>query len=151
MSGITVIQGSIAADLDAYEGTLWFTSGYLITMSSLAPLMGKFAAIFSPRRLILPISFFIATGGLISAHARSFESFVLGRVVMGIGGAGVMTLAVILVLDLTGEKRRGLVLGLVNAGISVSVSLGGIVYGALLSVVGWVSAIIKVLDSVSCN
>lgn len=138
MSGITVIQGSIAADLDAYEGTLWFTSGYLITMSSLAPLMGKFAAIFSPRRLILPVTFFVALGSVLCARADSFEAFVLGRIVMGVGGAGIMTLSIILVLDLTSEKRRGLVLGIVNAAISISVALGGVVYGSLLSVIGWV-------------
>lgn len=134
-----MIQGSIAEDLDAYEGTMWFTSGYLITMSSLAPLFGKFAAVFSPRSLILPIAVFVAIGSIISAHAASFEAFVLGRVIMGMGGAGVLTLAIILVLDLTGKRRRGLALGCVNAGFSLGVSIGGVVYGALLPVVGWVS------------
>lgn len=137
MSGITMIQGSIAHDLNAYEGTQWFTSGYLITMSSLAPLMGKFAAIFTPRDLVLPISFLVSTGAIISAAAGTFEVFVLGRVVMGMGGAGVLTLAIILVLDLTNKKRRGFVMGCVNAGFSIGVSLGGIVYGALLPAVGW--------------
>ena len=132
-----MIQGSIARDLDAYEGTQWFTSGYLITMSSLAPLMGKFAAIFTPRSLVLPISLLVSTGAIISAFAATFEGFVLGRVVMGMGGAGVLTLAVILVLDLTGKKRRGFVMGCVNAGFSIGVSMGGIVYGALLPAVGW--------------
>lgn len=137
MSGITMIQGSIAHDLEAYEGTQWFTSGYLITMSSLAPLTGKFAAIFTPRSLVLPISLLVSIGTLISAYAQTFEIFVLGRVVMGMGGAGVLTLAIILVLDLTDKKRRGFVMGCVNAGFSIGVSLGGIVYGGLLPAVGW--------------
>lgn len=138
MSGIVMVQGSIAHDLDAYEGTMWFTSGYLITMSSLAPLTGKFAAIFSPRSLIPPIALLIAVGSALSALAASFEVFVLGRVVMGAGGAGVLTLAIILVLDLTDKRRRGLVMGMVNASFSIGVSLGGIVYGALFPLVGWV-------------
>lgn len=139
MSGITMIQGSIAKDLDAYEGTMWFTSGYLIALSSLSPLTGKFAAIFSPRRIVLPIALLVAIGCALSALSDSFALFVLGRVVMGTGGAGVLTLAIILVLDLTDKRRRGLVLGVVNAGFSLGVSLGGIVYGALLPIVGWVS------------
>ena len=139
MSGITVIQGAIAADLDAYDDTAWFTTAYLIAMSSLAPLAGKLAAVFSPRSLIIPVAMLVAIGTMISAHALSLESFVLGRVVTGMGGAGVLTLAIILVLDLTSKKTRGVALGAVNAGFSIGVSLGGIVYGAVLPAIGWVS------------
>lgn len=138
MSGITMIQGSIAEDLDAYEATMWFTSGYLITMSSLAPLVGKLAAVFSPRGLVVPAAGLLAVGSALSASAPALGPFVLGRVVAGAGGAGVFTLAIILILDLTDKKSRGLVLGLVNASFSMGVSLGGVVYGALLPVVGWV-------------
>ncbi|KAG9251752.1 major facilitator superfamily domain-containing protein [Emericellopsis atlantica] len=137
MSGITVIQGAIAADLDAYDDTAWFTTAYLIAMSSLAPLAGKLAAVFSPRSLIIPVAMLVAIGTIISAHALSFEAFVLGRVVTGMGGAGVLTLAIILMLDLTSKKTRGVALGMVNAGFSIGVSLGGIVYGAVLPAVGW--------------
>lgn len=139
MSGITMIQGAIAADLDAYDDTMWFTSGYLITMSSLAPLSGRLAAIFSPRSLVLPIAISVALGSVLCACARSFAVFVLGRVVTGIGGAGVMALAIILVLDLTNKTRRGLVMGMVNAGFTIGVSIGGVAYGALLTATGWVS------------
>ncbi|KAF4121020.1 Major Facilitator Superfamily [Geosmithia morbida] len=136
-SGITMMQGSIAEDLDAYEGTMWFTSGYLITMSSLAPLVGKLATIFSPRSLVPFVGLLIGAGCCISASATSFASFVLGRVVMGFGGAGVLTLAMILILDLTDKSTRGFILGFVNACFSIGVSLGGVVYGALIPVVGW--------------
>jgi hypothetical protein len=139
MSGITMIQGAIAADLDAYDDTMWFTSGYLITMSSLAPLSGRLAAIFSPRSLVLPIAVSVALGSVLCACAGSFAVFVLGRVVTGVGGAGVMALAIILVLDLTDKTRRGLVMGMVNAGFTVGVSIGGVAYGALLNATGWVS------------
>ena len=139
MSGMITVQGSIASDLGAYEGTLWFTSAYLIAMSSLAPLTGKFAAIFSPRSLTLPIALLIALGSALSALATSFAIFVLGRAIQGAGAAGILTLAIILVLDLTDKRRRGLALSMVNASFSIGVSLGGIIYGALFPVVGWVS------------
>ncbi|KAF5011424.1 hypothetical protein FDECE_2487 [Fusarium decemcellulare] len=138
MSGMTLIQGAVAAELHAYEASaMWFSSAYFIPMSSLTPLGGSLASIFPARTLVLPVAAFIATGCLLCASATSFAVFVAGRVVAGIGAAGVMTLAVILGLDLTSEKTRGLVLGLINAGFTLGVSFGAIVYGGLMPVIGW--------------
>ena len=44
-----------------------------------------------------------------------------------------------MVLDLVSEKKRGLALGFVNTGFTVGVSLGAILFGALIRITGWVS------------
>ncbi|CAH0026509.1 unnamed protein product [Clonostachys rhizophaga] len=137
MSGMVVIQGAIAHDINAYDKVMWFTSAYLISMSALGPLGGRLASIFSPRVLVLPIAVFVALGSLVSAYAGNFQVFTLGRVITGLGGAGVLSLGVILVLDMTSKKQRGFVLGLVNGSLSLGVSFGGILFGALLPVLGW--------------
>ncbi|KAF7561290.1 hypothetical protein G7046_g2856 [Stylonectria norvegica] len=137
MSGMTMIQGAIAEELDSYESAMWFTSAYLIPMSSLAPVAGRLATIFPPRNLMLPIATLIAGGSFVCSRATSFAVFITGRVMVGMGGAGVLTLSVILVLELTSKKTRGVFVGLVNAGFTVGVSFGAIVFGALLPVIGW--------------
>lgn len=53
MSGMTMAQSVIADELDAYEDASWFTSSFLIAMSSCAPLAGRLASIFSPRIIVL--------------------------------------------------------------------------------------------------
>ncbi len=53
MSGMTMAQSVIAAELDAYEDASWFTSSFLIAGSSYAPLAGRLASIFSPRSMVL--------------------------------------------------------------------------------------------------
>ncbi|KAL5584894.1 hypothetical protein FOVSG1_014283 [Fusarium oxysporum f. sp. vasinfectum] len=138
MSGMTLIQGAIASQLGSHgSSAMWFTSAYLIPMSSLAPVAGRLATIFPPRTLILPIAVLIATGGLICTVSTSFGTFVAGRVIAGTGGAGVLSLAIIIGLELASEKSRGLVLGLINAGFTAGVSFGAIVFGGLMPVVGW--------------
>ncbi|ORY65088.1 major facilitator superfamily domain-containing protein [Pseudomassariella vexata] len=137
MSGMTMAQSAIAEDLDAYEYAMWFTSAYLIALSSLAPLTGRLATIFSPRSMVLVASVFFALGGVITAGAYSFSVFILGRVVTGMGGAGLMVLAFILVLELTSKKQRGLFVGMVNAGFTMGISLGAVVFGILIPVTGW--------------
>ncbi|KAI4592152.1 hypothetical protein KJ359_011480 [Pestalotiopsis sp. 9143b] len=137
MSGMTMAQSTIAAELDAYESAMWFTSSYLIAMSSFGPLAGRLAAIFSPRLIILFTSAFFVGGAAISAAATSLSVFLLGRVVTGLGGAGIFTTAMILVLELTSRRRRGLFVGLVNTGFTTGVSLGAVVFGGLVPVTGW--------------
>lgn len=135
---MTMTQSVIAEELKAYEGAMWFTSSYLISMASLAPLFGRLATIFPPRYLVMPLGGFFAVGGVITATAHSFWVLIFGRIVTGMGGAGIMTLSVILVLELVDKKRRGIFVGLVNAGFTIGLSFGAVVYGALLPVIGWV-------------
>ena len=138
MSGITTTQSKIAEDLDAYAMASWFTSSYLIAMSSISPLSARLAQIFSPRSCIFVSSVLFAMGGVLTSQAPDFKIFLLGRAISGIGGAGIMTISFILVLELSGKKRRGLFIGLVNTGFTTGVSLGAVIAGALLPVTGWV-------------
>jgi len=138
MSGMTMTQSIIAADLDAYDRAMWFTSSYLIALASMAPLIGRLSTIFSPGAMTLATSVFFSIGAVITARARTFAVFIVGRVIIGIGGSGVMTLSMILVLQLTDKRRRGLFIGLVNSGFTIGLSLGAVVFGALLPALGWV-------------
>lgn len=156
MSGMSTTQSTIAADLDAYEQAMWFTGAYMISLSSVAPLAGRLAMIFSPATMIMLSSACFAVGALVTAVAPSFAAFILGRVILGMGSGGIMTLCMILIIQLTSKQQRGLWIGLANAvssllpsasrpganniqGFTIGVSAGAIVFGALLPVLGWVS------------
>ncbi|EFQ35016.1 major facilitator superfamily transporter [Colletotrichum graminicola] len=136
-SGMTMTQSVVAEDLEAYADAMWFTSSYLISMASLTPLFGRLATIFSPRSLVLPLGCFFAAGGVVTSQASSFWVFIAGRILSGMGGAGIMTLSIILVLELVGKKSRGLFVGLVNTGFTIGLSFGAVVSGALLPAIGW--------------
>jgi MFS family permease len=138
MSGITTTQSKIAEDLDAFANASWFTSTYLIAMSSMSPIAARLAQIFSPRNCIIVASALFSVGGVVTSQAKSLPVFLLGRGISGIGGAGIMTISFILVLELSGKKKRGLFIGLVNTGFTTGVSLGAVIAGALLPITGWV-------------
>lgn len=78
-------------------------------------------------------------GGLVASQAHSFLAFITGRAISGVGAAGILTISIILVLELTGKKRRGLFIGLVNAGYTSGVALGAVIAGGLVEYTGWVS------------
>ncbi|KAF2858061.1 MFS general substrate transporter [Piedraia hortae CBS 480.64] len=137
ISMLTTTQSAIAKDLRAYDKTSWFTSTYLITMSALGPLNGKLSGIFSPPACIFVSSMILAVGGVFSGLASNFELFLVGRSISGCGAAGIFTVAVILVLDLTKQARRGLAIGLLNAGYTAGVAFGATTAGTLLPLTGW--------------
>ena len=55
----------------------------------------------------------------------------------GIGGAGIFSVTLVLVLEHISEKRRGLFLGLINTAFTVGVALGAVIAGILAPHAGW--------------
>lgn len=108
-------------------------------MSSLAPLMGRLSQVFSPRLCMFISTVIIAAGTLIVATSKTFEMFIVGRVISGAGASGIFIVASIITIQMTSPERRGLFIGLVNTGMTAGVSLGAVIAGALESKIGWVS------------
>jgi predicted MFS family arabinose efflux permease len=79
----------------------------------------------------------ISIGTAITGLANSFNMFMVGRAFTGAGGGGIFIGASIIVIQMTAPKRRGLYIGLVNTGMTVGVSLGAVIAGALEPRIGW--------------
>ncbi|MCJ1282556.1 hypothetical protein MMC26_001879 [Xylographa opegraphella] len=137
ISLLTTTQSTIAADLDAFAEVSWFTSAYLIAMASMSPLAGRLSQIFSPRWCIFVSTLLFAIGAFVTSSAARLRIFLLGRAITGVGAAGILTLSIILVIELTSKQRRGLFIGLVNTGYTTGVSLGAVIAGALVGPLGW--------------
>ncbi|KIW54195.1 hypothetical protein PV05_06572 [Exophiala xenobiotica] len=137
VSLITTIQSPIAIALGASSEVSWFTSAYLIAITSITPVAGRLCAIFTPRVYLLASIVVQACGLLLTSQARSLGTFLVGRVVTGIGSAAVTPVAFILVTELTSPRRRGLFFGCINTGYTSGVACGAIIAGALEPLVGW--------------
>lgn len=137
VSLITTIQSPIAAELDVSSEVSWFTSAYLIAVTSITPVAGRLCTIFTPRVYLLASIVVQACGLLVTSQATGLPSFLAGRAITGIGGAAVTPVAFILVTELTSPKRRGLFFGCINTGYTSGVACGAIIAGALEPLVGW--------------
>ena len=112
-----------------------------IPMSSLAPLTGNLAQLFSPRQIIYASTATFSLGHLVASQAPGLSTFLAGRAITGAGAAGILAVSIVLALELTAKKRRGLCIGLLNAGFSLGMSLGAVVAGGLTPHIGWVSSL----------
>ena len=108
----------------------------------MSPLAGRLAQMFSPRNCIFMATLIFSLGAFITSRASDLSHFLLGRAVTGVGAAGIFTLSIILVIELTSKRRRGLFIGLLNAGFTTGVSLGAVIGGALLAPLGWVKSVL---------
>ncbi|EPS27155.1 hypothetical protein PDE_02098 [Penicillium oxalicum 114-2] len=137
ISMMTTAQSAIAVDLDAFDQATWFTSAYLIAASSVTPLTGRLAAIFTPRVYVIFASTTLAIGLFLSAAALTLPVFLLGRAIAGLGSGGLMSIAIILAVDLASPKRRGLCIGMINAGYTTGLASGAVLAGLMVSSLGW--------------
>lgn len=134
---ITTIQSSIAVDLQATDEVSWFVSAFLIASTSVIPVAGKLCQIFSPRSYLL-VSVVISIGGcLLTAFATNLFSFLVGRVICGVGAVAVTPVAFALVIRFASKERWGLLFGCINCGYTTGVATGAIVGGALEPKIGW--------------
>jgi MFS family permease len=131
------VQGTIATALDAFDSVSWFTSTYLIALTSLIPVAGRLCIIFTPRYYLFASVLVIAIGLLVTSQAGSLTIFLVGRALTGIGAAAITPVALILVADLTSTRRRGLFFGLINVCYTTGVSFGAVLAGALEPALGW--------------
>jgi predicted MFS family arabinose efflux permease len=79
----------------------------------------------------------MASGALVTSLAPRLAVFLVGRALNGVGGAAVFPVSLILIIELTSVKRRGLYIGCVNTCYTIGIACGAITAGALDAVVGW--------------
>ncbi|KAJ3729574.1 major facilitator superfamily domain-containing protein, partial [Lentinula raphanica] len=76
-------------------------------------------------------------GNIIAGTSKSLTQIIVGRLISGIGGAGLMSVVCILVSQLTHERQRATYMNLINAVFIVSDALGPILGGALAKSGNW--------------
>ncbi|MFJ1647215.1 MDR family MFS transporter [Streptomyces sp. NPDC088258] len=134
---------TIADDLHGLTAQAWVTTAYLVTGTIATPLYGKLSDIYGRRPVYLWAIVLFAAGSLLCGSATSIYELAAFRAVQGLGGGGLMSLAMTIIADLTSPRERGRYQGYITAvfaGASVAGPLVGGVFAAqptLLGLDGW--------------
>ena len=84
----------------------WVITSYLIASTALTPLYGKFADIHGRQATLLIALAIYMIGAFISASSSTLLMLICGRVVQGMGGAGLTTSAQMVLGDIAAPKDR---------------------------------------------
>lgn len=103
---MTVALRTIADQLGGLSFQGWATSAYVIASTVTAPLYGRLADRFGGQRLYLvALGLFLAGSALCALSGSMFE-LAVWRAVKGLGGGGLMTLALTIMADMLSPELR---------------------------------------------
>ena len=135
---------TIGRELGDVEDMPWVVTAYLLASTAVTPLYGKFSDSHGRRiTLLIGIVTFIV-GSLACALAPTMFLLIAARLVQGLGGGGLISLAQTIIADIVAPKERGRYQVYI-ASVFVSASLLGPVLGGVFaehlhwSVIFWIN------------
>ncbi|KAK5993632.1 Multidrug resistance protein fnx1 [Cladobotryum mycophilum] len=128
---IATLSAPIASEFESLSIMSWLATAYLISNAACQPISGRLTDIFGRGPGLVFSNVLFAAGNLICGLAQSPGVLILGRVVAGIGGGGLMSIATFLGSDLIPLRKRGMVQGIGNICYGSGAMLGGIIGGFL--------------------
>ncbi|KAJ1655693.1 hypothetical protein IWQ61_004605 [Dispira simplex] len=127
----------IGAELQSFGDISWVASSYLLTSTALQPLYGKLADIFGRLPVLMFALVTFLVGCTICGVAQSMLLLILARGLSGIGGAGMVAMAMIIVSDLVPLSKRTLFLSVFGAMFALASVAGPLLSGVFTDKVTW--------------
>jgi EmrB/QacA subfamily drug resistance transporter len=127
----------IVGQLGGLDHLTWVVIAYLLSSTVVAPIYGKLGDLFG-RKIVLQAAIIIfLIGAVLSAMATSMTMLILARVVQGLGGGGLMVVAMTVVADIIPPRQRGKVQGIFGAVFGVATVVGPLLGGFIVEHASW--------------
>ena len=142
-TAVNVALPSIQRDLKApVSGLQWTIDAYTLTLASGLILAGSLGDRFGRRRVFMTGTSLFVVGSVLCAVSPSLGALVGSRAIQGVGGAMMNPVAMSIITNVfTDAKDRAKAIGMWSAAFGVSMALGPVVGGLLLSATSWRSIV----------
>lgn len=145
LSGLdqTVLSTALPSIVQSLHGrslAAWVFSSYLMASTAVIPLYGKLADRAGVRPMLLLSTGLFTIGSVACALAPTMPLLVAARGLQGLGGGGLMTLAMLAVASLYPPEERARRMGLLGTVYSLSTLVGPLGGAVLLQVTSWQAA-----------
>lgn len=128
---------SIVSDLGGLEHLTWVVIAYLLSSTVVAPIYGKLGDLYG-RKIVLQVAIVIfLIGAGLSAMASSMTFLIIARTVQGLGGGGLMVVAMTVVADVIPPRQRGKIQGIFGAVFGVATVVGPLLGGFIVEHLSW--------------
>jgi EmrB/QacA subfamily drug resistance transporter len=136
---VNVALPSIAVDLhSSVAGLQWTADAYTVVLAGLLMLCGSVGDRLGRKRMFITGLAVFTAGSLLSSLAPSVGILVASRILQATGGAMLNPVAVSIIANtFTDPRERAQAVGVRGSVFGVSLALGPIVGGALVSSAGW--------------
>ncbi len=128
---------SIVGQLGGLDHLTWVVIAYLLSSTVVAPIYGKLGDLYG-RKIVLQVAIVIfLVGAVLSAMATSMTFLIIARTIQGLGGGGLMVVAMTVVADIIPPRQRGKVQGLFGAVFGVATVVGPLLGGFIVEHFSW--------------
>ncbi len=134
---VGVALPKITSELGGLDKLSWVVTAYLLTSTAATPLWGKISDLLGRRPVFQTAIVVFLVGSVICAMAGNIDVMILGRAVQGLGGGGLMSLALAVIGDVIPPRERGKYQGLFGAVFGVSSVAGPLLGGLFTDHLGW--------------
>jgi EmrB/QacA subfamily drug resistance transporter len=127
----------ITGDLGGLEHLSWVISAYLLASTIGMPLSGKLGDLFG-RKLVFQVAIAVFLGGSILAGlSQSMGQLIAFRAIQGVGGGGLMVLAMSIIAETVPPRERGRYQGYFGAAFGLSSVAGPLIGGFITDNLSW--------------
>ncbi len=127
----------ITSDLGGFSKLSWVVTAYMLTSTASTPLWGKISDLYG-RRLMFQVAIVIfVIGSLTSGLSQDINQLIAFRAVQGLGGGGLMALALAIVGDVIPPRERGRYQAYFALTFGVASVLGPVLGGFFADGPGW--------------
>ena len=143
---VGVALPKITSELGGLDKLSWVVTAYLLTSTAATPLWGKISDLRGRRPIFQAAIVVFLVGSIICGFAFPLSSalglpgidvMIIGRAVQGLGGGGLMSLALAVIGDVIPPRERGKYQGLFGAVFGVSSVAGPLLGGLFTDHLGW--------------
>ncbi|CBF88300.1 hypothetical protein AN1031.2 [Aspergillus nidulans FGSC A4] len=129
---------AITSQFDSLVDVGWYGGAYQLGSAAFQPLTGKIYSQFSIKQWTFLVFFIVfELGSVLCAAARNSPMFIVGRVIAGVGSAGMSNGAVTTISAVLPTQKQALFMGL-NMGMGqLGLATGPIIGGAFTTNVSW--------------
>jgi EmrB/QacA subfamily drug resistance transporter len=127
----------ITSDLGGLEHLAWVVTAYLLTSTASTPLWGKISDLYGRKKIFQAAIVIFLIGSMLCGLAQNMPELIAFRALQGIGGGGLMSIALAIIGDVIPPRERGRYQGYFGAVFGVSSVAGPLLGGWITDAISW--------------
>lgn len=127
----------IVAELQGFDHYAWVTTAYLLTSTTVVPLVGRLGDLYGRKRFLIGGAAFFLAASALCGLAQDMTQLILFRGLQGMGGGVLMSTVFASIGTLFPPSERARVQGLFSAVFALSSIVGPLLGGYLTDSLSW--------------
>ena len=128
---------TIVGDLGGANHLSWVVTAYMLAATATTPLWGKLGDLFGRKYVFMVSIVIFLIGSVLCGQSRNMLELIIFRALQGLGGGGLMVLAMAVIADVVPPRDRGRYQGVIGAVFGVSSVVGPLLGGFLVDNLNW--------------